>query len=141
MLRGRRAFAFTAAILFVLSWIFPVGAGLSKDIRTFPAWWGTVDVALAFVLAVAGFGVQWLIRGKLDRQAEETTYRVYRTITHSLLAIALVVMLAGDRVAWANCATGFPLAHMAFPLYNPVVAYRSAEGRVCRPLTRIMDRA
>jgi hypothetical protein len=58
MLRGHRAFAFTAAILFVLSWIFPVGAGLSKDIRTFPAWWGTVDLALAFVLAVAGFGVQ-----------------------------------------------------------------------------------
>jgi hypothetical protein len=47
------------------------------------------------------------VHGKVDRQAEETTYRIYRTLTHGLILVGLTVMLAGDRVVWANCATGF----------------------------------
>ena len=49
---NRRAIAITAAVLFVLSWIFPVGAGLVRNPTSLPKWWGTVDVALAFVVAV-----------------------------------------------------------------------------------------
>lgn len=60
-----------------------------------------------FILAVVAFGIQAHARGKVDRQAEDTSYRVYRTITHGLIVVAVVVMLAGDRIAWANCATGF----------------------------------
>jgi hypothetical protein len=50
-----RPFAFAAAILFLLSWVFPVGADLAKDTSAFPKWWGTVDVAVALVLAIAVF--------------------------------------------------------------------------------------
>jgi hypothetical protein len=72
----RRAFALAAAIPFVLSWIFPVGAGLVRNPTSLPHWWGTVDVALAFVIAVAGrrrmtrychLGPSWLERGLIRK--------------------------------------------------------------------------
>jgi hypothetical protein len=104
---SHRVFALTAAILFVFSWIFPVGAGLARDTTIFPRWWGTVDVAVAFVLALAAFGLQRMVRGKVDKPVEETVYRIYRTLTHAILAVAALVMLVGNRVVWMNCATGF----------------------------------
>ena len=41
------------------------------------------------------------------RVAERTTYRIYRSSLHALLVVGVLVMLAGDRIEWANCATGF----------------------------------
>src|SRR5215475_3317119 len=103
----RRAIALTAAILFVLSWIFPVGAGLVRNPTSLPRWWGTVDVALAFAVAVGAFGIQVLGHGNLDQQAERATYRIYRSSLHALLVVGVLAMLAGDRIKWGNCATGF----------------------------------
>jgi hypothetical protein len=96
-----------AAILFLVSWVFPVCAGLARDTSAFPKWWGPVDVGLTFVLAILALGVQMQVYARLDREAEETTYYIYRTFTHGLMVVGLLVMLAGDRVTWANCATGF----------------------------------
>ena len=62
----RRTFAVAAAFLFVLSWIFPVFAGLLRNPTSLPQWWGTVDVALAFVVAVAALGIQGLAQGNVD---------------------------------------------------------------------------
>jgi hypothetical protein len=104
---NRRAIALTAAILFVLSWAFPVGAGLVRNPTSLPQWWGTVDVALAFVVAVGAIGIQGLGHGNVHKQAERTTYRIYRSSLHALLVVAVLVMLAGDRIKWVNCATGF----------------------------------
>jgi len=104
---NRRAIALTAAILFVLSWIFPVAAGLVRDPTSLPEWWGTVDLALAFLVAVGAFAIQVLGHRNVDKQAEQTTYDIYRTSLHAILAVGLVVILAGDRIKWANCATGF----------------------------------
>ena len=103
----RRAFAFTVAILFVLSWIFPVGVALSRDLRKFPPWWGKLDVALAFVLVIAAIGVQLSFRKKVDKQAEETAYRIYRISTHAILAVGLVVIMTGDRVIWSTARLVF----------------------------------
>ena len=55
---NRRVIALIAAILFVLSWIFPVGAGLVRNPTRFPKWWGTVDVALVFVIAIGAIVIQ-----------------------------------------------------------------------------------
>jgi hypothetical protein len=102
-----RWFAFTTAILFFLSWVFPVGAGLAKDTSAFPKWWGPVDVALAFVVAVAAFGLQVLARESVDKQVEDLTYRIYRVLIHAIFVVAILVMVAGDRITWEHCTTGF----------------------------------
>lgn len=103
-----RPAAVTAAILFLLSWVFPIGAGLAKDTSAFPKWWGPTDVGLAFLVALSAFAIQVLVRGNVDRQAEEITYRAYRALTHGIIGVGVLVMLGGgDRIAWANCVTGF----------------------------------
>ena len=126
---NRRAVAITTAILFVLSWIFPVGAGLVKNPTSLPQWWGTVDVVLAFAVAVGACTIPGLAHRNVDKQAEQTTYRTYRTLMHALLAVGVLVMLAGDRIKWANCATGFLWRTWLFLYILPwwLVAARRAE--------------
>jgi len=104
---NRRAIAITAAILFLLSWAFPVGAGLARNPTSLPQWWGTADVALAFVVGVGALVIPGLGHGNLEKQAERTTYLIYRSSLHALLVVGVLVMIAGDRIKWANCATGF----------------------------------
>ena len=72
-----RPVAWGTGILFLVSWVFPLSAGLAKDISAFPKWWGPVDVTLAFVIAIAAFGIQTKVR-KVDRQADDASYRAYR---------------------------------------------------------------
>jgi len=68
-----RLIAFGALILFLLSWVFPIGAGLAKDTTVFPRWWGAADVALAFVLAIAALGIPVLVGGRVNSGVEEAT--------------------------------------------------------------------
>src|SRR5262245_21271368 len=103
---NRRAIVLTAAFLFVLPWAFPVGPGLVRNPTSLPQWCGTADVALTFVVAVGAFGIQMLGHGNVDKQALPT-YRIYRSLLHALLVVGVLVMLGGDRIKWANCATGF----------------------------------
>jgi hypothetical protein len=126
---NRRAIALTAAILFVLSWIFPVGAGLVRNPTSLPKWWGTVDVALAFVVAVGALVIPGLGHGNLDERAEQTTYRIYRRSLHAILVLGVLVMMAGDRIKWASCATGFLWRTWLFLYILPwwLVAASSAE--------------
>ena len=102
-----RPLAFVGAILFLISWVFPLGAGLAKDTSQFPKWWGPVDVGLALVVAIAALGIQVLVRGNVDRRAEDTTYRIYRTLTHGIMMLGVLLMLDGDRITWTHCVTGF----------------------------------
>ena len=90
-----------------MSWVFPIGAGLAKDTSAFPKWWGAVDVTAAFVLAIAAFGIQALVYRAVDERAGRATYRIYRCLTHGLMAVGVLVIVAGDRISWVNCATGF----------------------------------
>jgi len=127
---NRRAIALIAAILFIVSWIFPVVAGLVRNPTTLPKWWGTVDVALAFVVAVGACLIPGLGRGNIDRQAEQTTYRIYRRSLHAILVVGVVVFRGGDRIKWANCATGF-LWHVAILVHSPVVVCsRKPSGKL-----------
>jgi hypothetical protein len=102
-----RFVAFMAAALLLLSWVFPIGAGLAKDTSHFPKWWGPADVTLAFVLVIAVFALQFVAGQAVDQPAKDATYRVYRILLHGLLAVGVLVMVAGDRITWINCATGF----------------------------------
>jgi hypothetical protein len=99
--------AVAAAAVFSLSSAFLVAASLARDTASFPAWWGPLDVGVAFVLALVAFALLGLTHGKVGRQAEEASYRAYRVLTHGVLALVVVFLLWGERVSWVNCLPGF----------------------------------
>jgi hypothetical protein len=103
---GRRL-AFTAAVVFILSSAFPVAAGLSKDTASFPDWWGAADVVVAAVLALLALAIHGFAQGKVDRRAEDASYRAYRVLTHGIFAMIVVFFVLGDRIVWSNCLPGF----------------------------------
>jgi len=102
-----RILALVAAAIFFISSMFPVVAGLSKNTASFPKWWGILDVSLAFVLAILAFAVMALAQGRVNKQAEDASYRAYRVLTHGIFVMMVVFFLLGDRIVWINCLTGF----------------------------------
>jgi hypothetical protein len=102
-----RPIALATAVVFFSSSVFPVVAGLSKNTAAFPKWWGALDVGIAFFLATLVLVVMALARGEVTEQAEDASYRAYRVLTHGIFVMLVVFFLAGDRVIWPNCLTGF----------------------------------
>lgn len=102
-----RPVAIAAAIVFFISSAFPVVAGLSKNTASFPKWWGTLDVGIAFVLAILAFAILGLTQGKVDKQTEGRTYRAYRVLIHGIFVLMVVFFLFGDQIIWINCLSGF----------------------------------
>src|SRR5262249_27087669 len=82
-------------------------AGFVKDTESWPKWWGVLDVSIAFVLAILAFAVMALAYGKVNKQAEDASYRAYRILLHGIFAMLVVFFLFGDRIVWPNCLTGF----------------------------------
>jgi hypothetical protein len=101
-----RPLAVVTAVVFVISTAFPVVAGLSHDTSIFPRWWGPLDVGIAFVLAMLAFVVLGFAQRKVDKQAEDASYRAYRVLLHGIFAMLVVFFLTGDRIVWPNCLTG-----------------------------------
>jgi hypothetical protein len=87
--------------------MFPIVAAFVTNTGSWPAWWGRTDVGLAFVLAVLAFTVVGATRGLVDKQAEDSSYRAYRILTHGIFAMLLVFFMFGDRIIWTQCLTGF----------------------------------
>ena len=119
---NRRAIALTAAFLFVLSWIFPVSAGLVRNPASLPKWWGTVDVALAFVVAVGALVIPGLGRGNLNKQAERTTYRIYPSSLHGLFSRGCSGHAGRRSDQVGELRDGLSLAYVAILVHSPVVA-------------------
>jgi hypothetical protein len=101
-----RTLALATAVVFFISSVFPVVAGLSKNTESFPKWWGPLDVGIAFVLALLAMAVLALTEGNVSKQAESASYRAYRILTHGILAMGVIFMLFGDRIVLINCFTG-----------------------------------
>jgi len=101
-----RPFAVATAAVFLVSCVFPVVAGLSKDTASFPAWWGKLDVGIAFILAIMAFAIYGLAHNKLNQQIEKTTYRAYRILIHGIFILLLIFFLFGDRIIWINGLPG-----------------------------------
>jgi uncharacterized protein YhhL (DUF1145 family) len=129
-----RPLAIATAVVFVISSVFPVVAGLSKNTSSFPRLWGRLDVAVAFVLAVMAFAVMMLARNTVDKRAEESTYRAYRVLLHGIFVMLLVFFLFGDRIVWINCLTGLAwrLWLLLYALPELMVAFRN-EGVLNSP--------
>ena len=124
---GRR-FAVVAALVFCISSVFPVVAGLSHDTESFPAWWGPLDVSIAFVLAVLSIVIMGFAHGRVTKQAEDATYRAYRLLIHVIMAALVMFFLFGDRIVWTNCLTG--LAWRAWLLFYCLPAWFTAGAPV-----------
>jgi len=105
--RWARRFAVATAVAFVISAVFPIVAGLSRDTASFPKWWGALDVGIAFVLAFLATVTMALAQAHVDKEAEDASYRAYRILIHGIIAMLGVFFLIGDRIVWAQCLTGF----------------------------------
>ena len=127
---GRRL-AVVAALVFCISSVFPVVAGLSHDTESFPEWWGPLDVSIAFVLALLAFVVMGLTQGRVTKEAEEVSYRAYRILTHALMALLVVFLLFGNWIIWENCLTGF--AWRAWLVLYSLPAWFTAFGTAASP--------
>jgi len=133
-----RAIAIATAAVFIISSVFPVVAGLSKNTASFPRLWGKLDVGLAFVLAVMVFAVMALERNSVDKRAEESTYRAYRVLLHGIFVMLLVFFLFGDRIVWINCLTGFAWRAwlLLYALPEWIVAIRTNAPSTPRTMER-----
>jgi len=103
-----RSLAVATAVVFFLSCLFPAVAGFVTDTTSvFALWWGRADVALALILAGMVLGVSAIAESKVDREAENRAYHAYRVLIHCVLAVLVIFFLAGNRIIWAQCLTGF----------------------------------
>jgi uncharacterized protein YhhL (DUF1145 family) len=93
--------------VFFVSSVFPLVAGFVRDTESWPKWWGALDVLTGLVLAILALAVMALAQGKVDKRAEDATYRAYRILIHGIFALLVVFFLFGDRIVWSNCLTGF----------------------------------
>jgi hypothetical protein len=98
-----RSLAIVAAVVFFVSLIFPVAAGLSHDTASFPKLWGRMDLSLAFVLAVLAMVTLGPAQDKVIKQAENMSYRAYRILIHGIFAMLVVFFVFGSRIVWSNC--------------------------------------
>ena len=130
--RWGRPLALVTVLVFLVSSAFPVAAGLAKNTASFPKWWGVVDVGLALVLAVLALGIMAAARGKVDKPAIDASYRAYRILNHGIFVMLVLFFLFGDRIAWANCLTGFAwrawLLLYVLPEWFTTLRIRSTEA-------------
>ena len=101
-----RPLAIGAAVIFLISLLFPLIASLSKNTSSFTKLWGVLDVGLAFVLAILAFVVYGLAHGKVNKPAEESTYRAYRMLIHGIFILIVIFFVFGDRITWINGLPG-----------------------------------
>ena len=119
-----RRLAIATAIAFVVSSVFPIAAGLATNTAAFPKWWGVADVVIAFILTLMAAALSGLIGREVSKEAEAASYRAYRLLTHGILVVLVIFFLAGDRITWTNCLTGF--AWRAWLLLYSLPAWFSA---------------
>jgi hypothetical protein len=129
--RWGRPLAITTAIVFFISSVFPVVAGFVTNRETWPRWWGVLDVAIAFVLAMLALAVIGLAQGGVNKPAEDASYRVYRVLIHGILVMLVVFFLFGARIVWSNCLTGF--AWRSWLLFYGLPAWLTVLGANAGP--------
>ena len=139
--RWDRPLAIAAAVVFFISSAFPVIGCFVKDKEAWPKWFGVLDVSIASVLAILAIAILALGSGKVDKQAEEASYRAYRTLIHGIFAMMVVWVLLGDRIVWSNCLTGFVWRYWLLlyglpawlALFGTTTAFRGAHERSDAP--------
>jgi hypothetical protein len=121
-----RPLAIAAAIVFCISSAFPAVAAFVKDTESWPKWWGVLDVAIAFLLALLAFLVIGITQRRMTKEAEQASYRAYRVLIHGIFVMLAVFVLFGDRIIWSNCLTG--IAWRGWLLFYGLPAWFAALG-------------
>lgn len=121
-----RPLCITTAILFAISAVFPLGAGLAQDTSGFPHWWGPADVGTAFLLAALAMAVLAIGNSRVTKQDEEATYALYRVLIHGVLVLMVVFVFFGRHIAWSHCLSGLAWRSwlLAYVLPAWIAAYR-----------------
>lgn len=104
--RWTRLLAIGSAIVFVISAVFPLGAGLSHDTSRFPHWWGTADVTIAFLVALLAFAVLGIGQSRINKRVEEVTYRAYRILIHGIFVLLVCFVFFSTYIVWSQCLSG-----------------------------------
>jgi hypothetical protein len=95
---SNRTLAATGILAIALSTMFPVAASVIP-IEQFPAWFGPLDVGLAFI--VVGFAIWIEARaGRSEAVAHDRASRVYRAFAIVPFALLVVFFVSGDVVRW-----------------------------------------
>lgn len=129
--RGRQL-AVATAIVFVISSIFPVAAGLSGNPESFPRLWGILDVVIAFILAAFAIVIAARFERGVTAEIKLAAYRTYRVLINAILVLLVVFLLGGDRVRWTIFLPG--LAWRGWLLFYGLPAWIVAvRGRPVAP--------
>ncbi len=104
--RWTRLLAIGSAIVFLISAVFPLGAGLSHDTSRFPHWWGTADVTIAFLVALLALAVLGIGQSRINKRVEELTYRAYRILIHGIFVLLVCFVFFGRYIVWSQCLSG-----------------------------------
>jgi ABC-type arginine transport system permease subunit len=91
---------------FLVSAVFPFGAGFSKDTSLLPGWWAAADATTAFLLAVLVLAVLGSGQSRITKPVEEETYRAYRVLIHGIFALLVIFVFFGSHIVWNHCLSG-----------------------------------
>jgi hypothetical protein len=103
----RRSVALATAASFFISLAFPAVAAFVRDKQAWPKWWGALDVTLALILALLVMVVLATARDRVNKEVEQIAYKVYRFLIWGIFLLMAVFVVAGDRIVWTQCLTGF----------------------------------
>jgi hypothetical protein len=103
----RRQISAIWVVLFAVSLVFPIAAGVAAGPGALPSWWGTADVLVAFLLAGVAILIDTAGRDRATSASRMASDRALRASIHTVLVVLIVFFLAGDRIKWAACLTGF----------------------------------
>ena len=133
--RWDRPLAIATAVVFLISSVFPVVGAFVKDREAWPKWFGVLDICIASVLAILAIAILARASGKVDKQAEGSSYRACRVLIHGIFVMMVVWVLFGDQIVWRNCLTGFVWRYWLllyglpawFALFGTTAAFRGAH--------------
>lgn len=116
-----RLIAIVTAIVFVVSLIFPISAGVVNDAKSMPSWWGMLDVVVAAILCALTIYLAFKFDRRVTNETRVTSYSAYRVMINVVLLLLLIFLLIGERVTWTYFLPGIAwrvwLAFYAYPAW------------------------
>ena len=98
-MRGR-ALAIATAVVFLISLVFPISAGVANNPRALPSWWGILDVVVAFGLCALAIYIAIKFERRLSDEIRQASYRAYRILINVILVLLVIFLIGDSRITW-----------------------------------------